>query len=469
MSDTGLQPRLSVAALGLLAGLGALWVYAGLRRRSTDSSSSSGGGSSRRGALRRTRTIRRSRRAPAPAIVVPAMSAGESTGDEGSIDGVSSGGSSSSSSSSSDEGGIGTSDMRMLHVLCTVAEDQARRSSVVHRSTACNSCQESPIRGVRFRCAQCADVDICERCEAHDAHRHHALLKICVALPPLATIRTPLLRTPFHAGAPARELPRDANTRALERLLGRGELASLYATFCAMSSGESLSRTAFLSCMGPFAGSLLAERLFAFYDADGDGALVFDELARGVAAYSRGSVAEKAAAVFRAYDVDGDGRVSIEDMRRVLESCADVNRELTRAAVRSLEDDVIEDPSKLLSGQPVSAAFSAAIPADAAEPAEPAPPAPPAPPASPVGSSVLRDVEAKPGLAPVTMWHDAAEDDAWPAMDALSRDAVRMMLSDIFVDAAPADPDFLTHEEFRHYLKRNPSLFSYIEVLGPIF
>ncbi|KAJ2096404.1 hypothetical protein GGI09_004373 [Coemansia sp. S100] len=444
MSDTGLQPRLSVAALGLLAGLGALWVYAALRRRNTVT---------RRGPLRRTRTIRRARRAP----IVSELSSGESTDNEAGTDGAS------SISSEEEDGGIGSSDMRMLHVLCTVAEDQARRSSVVHHSTACNSCQESPIRGVRFRCAQCADVDICERCEAHDAHKHHALLKITVPMPPLSTARMPLLRTPFHA-APVRDLPRDANTRALERLLGRGELASLHATFCAISNGESLSRAAFLSCFGPFSGSLLASRLFAFYDADGDGVLVFEELARGVAAYSRGSVAEKSAAVFRAYDVDGDGKVSREDMRRVLDSCAEVNRELTRAAVRALEDDVIEDPSKLLLGQPVSAAFSATIPADSTEPLS----------ATKNRElehrdSGLKDVEIKPGLVPVTMWHDVAEDDAWPAMDALSRDAVRMMLNDIFVDAAPADPDFLTHEEFRAYLKRNPSLFSYIEVLGPIF
>ncbi|KAJ2865402.1 hypothetical protein GGH94_002236 [Coemansia aciculifera] len=450
MSDTGLQPRLSVAALGLLAGLGALWVYAALRRRNTVTS--------RRGPLRRTRTIRRPRRAPA--AVVSELSSAESSDNEAGTDGASSG-----ASSEEEEEGIGSSDMRMLHVLCTVAEDQARRSSVIHRSTACNSCQESPIRGVRFRCAQCADVDICERCEAHDAHRHHALLKISVPLPPLSTTRMPLLRTPFHTGAPTRELPRDANTRALERLLGRGELASLHATFCAISNGESLSRVAFLSCLGPFAGSLLASRLFAFYDADGDGVLVFEELARGVAAYSRGAVAEKSAAVFRAYDVDGDGKVSREDMRRVLDSCAEVNRELTRAAVRALEDDVIEDPSKLLSGQPVSAAFSATIPADSTEPLSATKPKD----SEPKDSGLKDVVELKPGLVPVTMWHDVAEDDAWPAMDALSRDAVRMMLNDIFVDAAPADPDFLSHEEFRAYLKRNPSLFSYIEVLGPIF
>ncbi|KAJ2810789.1 hypothetical protein H4S07_002470 [Coemansia furcata] len=443
MSDTGLHhPRLSVAALGLLGGLGALWVYASMRRRRSAPPA-------RRGGLRRTQTIRRTRRAPAAAAASDGASSAESSSDEGA-------GTDGASSASSSEG-VGASDMRMLHVLCTVAEDQARRSSVVHRSTACNSCQEAPIRGVRFRCAQCADVDVCERCEAHDAHRHHALLKIAVPQPPLTTTRQPLLRTPFH-GAPApRELPRDAETRALERLLGRGELASLHATFGSLCGGQALSRAAFLACLGPFGGSLLAARLFAFFDADGDGVLAFPELARGVAAYARGSVAEKADAAFRAYDVDGDGRVGRDDVRRVLESCADVNRELTRAAVRALEDDVIEDPSKLLSGQPVSAAFSAAIPVEEL------------PQQAPKDVELMRCADPRPAAVPATLWHDAGEDDAWPAMDALASDAVRMMLNDIFVDAAPADPDYLTKEEFHHYVKRNPSLFSYLEILGPIF
>ncbi|KAJ2334212.1 hypothetical protein GGI00_001955 [Coemansia sp. RSA 2681] len=231
-----------------------------------------------------------------------------------------------------------------------------------------------------------------------------------------------------------------------------------------------MTRGEFLACLGPFAGSLLGSRLFAFYDADGDGVLEFAELARGVALCARSAVAEKAPAVFRAYDVDGDGRVGRDDVRRVLESCAEVNRELTRAAVRALEDDVVEDPAKLLAGQPVSAAFSAAIP--------PPPPvasdASDAPlPSSPKDAAAAAPLPSSPkntaAGAPLTVWHDATEDDAWPAMDALSCDAVRMMLDDIFADAAPADPDFFTYDEFLRYLRRNPSLSIYLEVLGPIF
>ncbi|KAJ1669690.1 hypothetical protein GGF38_002060, partial [Coemansia sp. RSA 25] len=369
-------------------------------------------------------------------------------------------------------------DMRMLQVLCTVAEDQARRSAVVHRGTACSSCQESPIRGARFRCAQCVDVDVCERCEAHDAHRHHALLKMSVAAPPLATVRAPLLRTAFGRGGAAGDVPRDATHRALERLLGRGELASLYSSFCAIVSGggggdgRAMTRGEFLACLGPFAGSLLGSRLFAFYDADGDGVLEFAELARGVALCARSAVAEKAPAVFRAYDVDGDGRVGRDDVRRVLESCAEVNRELTRAAVRALEDDVVEDPAKLLAGQPVSAAFSAAIPPPPPDSVAPLPSSPKDVAAhllSPKDVATAADVAAATAGVPLTVWHDATEDDAWPAMDALSCDAVRMMLDDIFADAAPADPDFLTYDEFLRYLRRNPSLSIYLEVLGPIF
>ncbi|KAJ2334770.1 hypothetical protein GGI00_001692, partial [Coemansia sp. RSA 2681] len=252
-SDSLQSPRLSVAALGVLAGIGALWVYTAMRRRRQEEAAAAAGGSSRArpGALRRARTIRRPRRRQQQQASVAAAAAAGS-GSSGSSS-SSSGGDSGDSDNADDaaEGGYAeegegasaaaAADMRMLQVLCTVAEDQARRSAVVHRGTACSSCQESPIRGARFRCAQCADVDVCERCEAHDAHRHHALLKMSVAAPPLATVRAPLLRTAFGrggGGGAAGDVPRDATHRALERLLGRGELASLYASFCAIVGGS---------------------------------------------------------------------------------------------------------------------------------------------------------------------------------------------------------------------------------------
>ncbi|KAJ2547419.1 hypothetical protein GGH95_006634, partial [Coemansia sp. RSA 1836] len=188
-SDSLQSPRLSMAALGVLAGIGALWVYTAMRRRRQEeeeaAAAAGGRGRARPGALRRARTIRRPRRRQQQASVAAAAGSGSSGSSSSS-----SGGDSGDSDNADDaaEGGYAeegegasaaaAADMRMLQVLCTVAEDQARRSAVVHRGTACSSCQESPIRGARFRCAQCVDVDVCERCEAHDAHRHHALLKM---------------------------------------------------------------------------------------------------------------------------------------------------------------------------------------------------------------------------------------------------------------------------------------------------
>ncbi|KAJ2897822.1 hypothetical protein GGI21_004909, partial [Coemansia aciculifera] len=272
-------PRLSVAVLGVLLGLGALWVV---------SSSVRGVGTptaTRDGGLRRTRTIRRSARRQAAAAAAAAAASdsssssspeeeeedeGEGEGEEGEEDELDP---------------MSSLDMRMLQVLCTVAEDQARRLAVVHRGTACNSCQDSPIRGIRYRCAQqCADVDLCERCEAHGVHRHHALLKIAVPQPPLASASMRSQSMPFIGGSGVGgEVPRDAVHRALERQMGRGELASLHASFGAITGGrEAMSRAQFMACLGPFADSPLADRLFAFYDADGDGVLGFAELAQGV-------------------------------------------------------------------------------------------------------------------------------------------------------------------------------------------
>mmetsp|Transcript_57070 Transcript_57070/g.134330 ORF Transcript_57070/g.134330 Transcript_57070/m.134330 type:complete len:144 (+) Transcript_57070:1-432(+) len=48
---------------------------------------------------------------------------------------------------------------------------------VSHVGIKCGSCDADPIVGVRYHCAVCPDVDLCERCEgSHDPS--HALVKI---------------------------------------------------------------------------------------------------------------------------------------------------------------------------------------------------------------------------------------------------------------------------------------------------
>lgn len=34
-----------------------------------------------------------------------------------------------------------------------------------HKRVICDGCQMNPIMGVRYKCAECEDYDLCERCE----------------------------------------------------------------------------------------------------------------------------------------------------------------------------------------------------------------------------------------------------------------------------------------------------------------
>eukprot|EP00826_Nyctotherus_ovalis_P003536 TRINITY_DN10721_c0_g3_i1.p1 TRINITY_DN10721_c0_g3~~TRINITY_DN10721_c0_g3_i1.p1 ORF type:complete len:402 (-),score=88.08 TRINITY_DN10721_c0_g3_i1:48-1253(-) len=48
----------------------------------------------------------------------------------------------------------------------------------VHKNVACDFCNTSPIRGVRYKCTECPDYDLCEACESQGIHNHHLFLKI---------------------------------------------------------------------------------------------------------------------------------------------------------------------------------------------------------------------------------------------------------------------------------------------------
>ncbi|KAJ2706450.1 hypothetical protein FB645_001595 [Coemansia sp. IMI 203386] len=603
VSTRGIEPSISMLTLGLVAGLAAAWVYvatragdSSARRRGHRQDTGNDGNDllldSNRSTLRRTRTIRRHRRQQlstdtiaeeihdeahelasveanpslanvAPTIPIRPRRTSRQSDPNYSSENLSSDEEEESSSSDSDN----SFSMKLLHLLCTISEQHSRRNGVVHRGTSCNHCQETPIRGVRYKCAQCANVDLCSQCEAHNFHSHHMMLKITVPLPSLMNPRIPLIRKLYPGMLAPRQLPREIS-KQLEKTtyLDRMDLASLYNEFCVLatvdiSGTEVITRESFYSCLGQFGGprSVLASRLFAFYDEDGDDVLTFEEMARGFSVYNKGTVAEKAPGVFRAYDVDNDGKISRDDLRVMLEAFADTNRVLTRNMVRSMERDVMEDPTKILPGQPVSAAFTAPLPADSptildkevsalraevlalretsaarrvamlpvrsTEPSD-------VDRDSDSGASVAATTSATVGtvaslpmprrsssaqivaddsglnlagqgtgsgstvggihgslddhLQPMetdsllvarqtqsppapTFWHDHSEDDDWSVMEALSQDAIRIMVADIFDEAAPKDPAYLTYDEFSEYLNLNSNLAIYLEVLGAIF
>lgn len=58
------------------------------------------------------------------------------------------------------------------------------------------------MRGVRFKCLNCANFDLCETCEvqAPDCHyKWHVFAKIRIPMPTLCNSFTPLL-APFYPG-----------------------------------------------------------------------------------------------------------------------------------------------------------------------------------------------------------------------------------------------------------------------------
>ncbi|KAJ1958055.1 hypothetical protein EC988_000510 [Linderina pennispora] len=264
----------------------------------------------------------------------------------------------------------------------------------------------------------------------------------------------------------------------------------------------------------------------------------------------------------------------------MLEAFADTNRDLTRNMVHTMEDDILEEPAKLLPGQPISAAFTAPIPADSpsaldkevsalraevmamressaarrvamlpvrtrepsesentAEPRntsrtssrasaridsgrEPddhncsssssvsfaattsatigtvASLSTPRPAVHPTGPSTVSSTAAPVQQPPLpessavqprlqmreppqgmqraaTSTHasmdELDEEYDMPVMEALSQDAIRLMIDDIFAEAMPADPTCLEYDEFCSHLQRNAGLAIYLEVLGSIF
>lgn len=59
---------------------------------------------------------------------------------------------------------------------CQQQED--KYANVVHNGITCDGCHKGPITGVRYKCSECPDFDLCSECEGKDMHNHHVFLKL---------------------------------------------------------------------------------------------------------------------------------------------------------------------------------------------------------------------------------------------------------------------------------------------------
>ncbi|OOF96115.1 hypothetical protein ASPCADRAFT_130435 [Aspergillus carbonarius ITEM 5010] len=271
----------------------------------------------------------------------------------------------------------------ILNLLYHIAEDQARRDGYIHRGVTCNSCGAMPILGIRYRCANCIDYDLCETCEAMGVHiKTHLFYKVRIPAPFLGNPRQS--QPVWYPGKPAM-LPRSVSRSLSKRLMketgfDNTEFEALWDQFRCLANHEweddpnklymAIDRKTFDRCFVPNTSirppppSLIYDRMFAFYDTNNDGLIGFEEFLKGIASLNNKSNDERLRRVFRGYDLDGDGYIERKDFLRVFRAYYALSRELTRDMVAGMEDDFLEGGARdvVLGSQPISSAFPGSIP-----------------------------------------------------------------------------------------------------------
>ncbi|TGJ81712.1 hypothetical protein E0Z10_g7049 [Xylaria hypoxylon] len=263
----------------------------------------------------------------------------------------------------------------IVTLLFRVSEDNARRNAYVHRGCLCNGCGMLPIRGIRYRCANCPDFDLCEMCESQGSHnKAHVFYKVKIPVPSSAARH---VQPPWYPGDPnnvPQNLPRDLLAKwSHETGFERVELDALWEQWTFMANTEwredpnhlclAMDRKTFERCLVPSAGyrhptpNLIHERMFAFYDTNHDDLIGFEEYLHGVS-YKRRK--DKLKRTFDGYDVDDDGYVNRRDFLRMFRAYYVSYKQMHRDTVEGLDDYMMTnvEVQQLVNGrQPISSLF----------------------------------------------------------------------------------------------------------------
>ncbi|KAF6823248.1 hypothetical protein CMUS01_10777 [Colletotrichum musicola] len=263
----------------------------------------------------------------------------------------------------------------IVSLLFRVSEDNARRNACVHRGCACNSCGMVPIRGVRYRCANCADFDLCETCESQGVHiKTHIFYKIKVPAPPFGPRQ---MQPVWYTGDPdtcLRNLPRSLMAKlSKETGFERPEIEAFWEQFSFMANTEwredpddlqlAMDKKTFERCLVPSGGSrhatpnLIHDRMFSFYDTNNDDLIGFTEFLHGLAYRKR---KDKLRKIFDGYDIDGDGYVNRRDFLRMFRAYYVLYKQMHRDILDGLDDQLMGSPEAqqlVASRQPLSSLF----------------------------------------------------------------------------------------------------------------
>lgn len=284
----------------------------------------------------------------------------------------------------SDSEDAGKEGQSLLNLLYRIAEEQARKDGYVHRGISCNSCNTLPIRGIRYRCANCADVDLCETCESMQIHpKTHLFYKIRIPAPLLSNPKQP--QPVWYPGKPTSVIqPLPAQTvgkYCLETGFQKPEVEALWEQFRCLAATEwmedpghynlAIDRPTFDKCfipnpsMRPPPPNLIYDRLFAFYDTNRDGLIGFDEFLRGLSCLNKAKTDQRRRKVYDGYDINNDGYVDRRDFLRMFRAFYALSKEMAKEVVIGMDEDFYEGGGAreiVTSSQPISSAFTGSIP-----------------------------------------------------------------------------------------------------------
>lgn len=273
-------------------------------------------------------------------------------------------------------------EMNRLHLLYRMAEEQATREGYIHRGINCSSCNQLPIRGIRFRCANCSDYDLCEQCEANEAHiKTHVFLKIKVPIPYLGNPGHTALPA-YYPGRPTYPGPQRLSFSvvaqyAKEHGLTHAEVEALWDQFLCLASQPSITgpvddihaitRRAFDKCfistsaIQSAATNIIFDRMFDFYDTDRDGVISFSEFLSGIACLTKPSKAnERLRRIFSGYDFDENGLVDRKDFLRMFRAYYAMNKELTKEMITGWGNEISDD-ELIMGSHPISSGFAGTV------------------------------------------------------------------------------------------------------------
>lgn len=263
----------------------------------------------------------------------------------------------------------------IVGLLFRVSEDNARRNAYVHRGCMCNACGLLPIRGIRYRCANCADFDLCETCESQGLHhKTHVFYKVRVPAPPFGPKSMQPVWYPGDPDNSLRTLPSPL-IKHLARETGfeRPELEALWEQWTFIANTEwrddpdelylAADRMTFERYLVPASGTkrtapnLIHDRMFAFYDTNGDDLISFPEFLKGLS-YKKGK--ERLERIFKGFDIDGDNYISRRDCLRIFRTYYVLYKHMHGDVVEGLDQQALHNTEthQLVTGrQPLSSAF----------------------------------------------------------------------------------------------------------------